>query len=268
MRAALGISQLELALRLGMSQRHIGFVELGRARPSLSLILSWTRETGGTIDERNAALVSAGYSPAFLESAPADCRQSAEIQILREMLVAHEPYPGIIFDADWTVRAMSEGGRWLCSVGMPGLLEQDGVPSSEIDMITAVTHPAGLLSKVINAAETGRALLRQLRLEQLTRPSLKARVDRFEASLTERYGAGKCARAPGDTHLKIMLDTEYGQMTFLLVQTVFGIPQNVTQKSLRSELWFPFDDATRTRMTTRGRLGLGAGKPSPKHGTR
>lgn len=269
MRVALGISQLELALRLGMSQRHIGFVELGRARPSLSLILSWTRETGGTLDERNAALVSAGYSPALLESASADCRQSAEIRTLREMLVAHEPYPGIIFDADWTVRAMSEGGRWLCSVGMPGLLEHDGVPSSEIDMITAVTHPAGLLSKVVNAAETGRALLRQLRLEQLTRPSLKARVDRFEASLTERYGTvGKCARAPGDTHLKVILDTEYGQMTFLLVQTVFGLPQNVTQKSLRSELWFPFDEATRVIMTTRGRLDLEAGKPSPKHSTR
>lgn len=265
MRVALGISQLELALRLGMSQRHIGFVELGRARPSLSLILSWTRETGGTIDERNAALVSAGYSPALLESAPAECRQSAEIRTLREMLVAHEPYPGIIFDADWTVRAMSEGGQWLCSVGMPGLLERDGVPSSEIDMITAVTHPAGLLSKVVNAAETGRALLRQLRLEQLTRPSLKARVDRFEESLTARYGvAGECARAPGDTHLKVILDTEYGRMTFLLVQTVFGLPQNVTQKSLRSELWFPFDDATRVIMTTRRRLGLAAGNQSTK----
>lgn len=87
MRKALGISQLELSLRLGMSQRHIGFVELGRARPSLSLILSWTRETGASIDERNAALVSAGYSPALLESNPISCRQPAEIRTLREMLV-------------------------------------------------------------------------------------------------------------------------------------------------------------------------------------
>lgn len=269
MRVTPGISQLELALRLGMSQRHISFVELGRARPSLSLILSWTRETGGTLDERNAALVSAGYSPAFLEPAPADCRQSAEIRTLREMLVAHEPYPGIIFDADWIVRAMSEGGQWLCSVGMPGLLQQNGVPSSEIDMITAVTHPAGLLSRVVNAAETGRALLRQLRLEELTRPSLGPRVDRFEESLNERYGAaGKCARAASDTHLKVIMDTEYGQMTFLLVQTVFGLPQNVTQQSLRSELWFPFDDATRDIVTRRERLGLGTGKQSGQHSTR
>ena len=257
MRKALGISQLELSLRLGMSQRHIGFVELGRARPSLSLILSWTRETGASIDERNAALVSAGYSPALLESNPISCRQPAEIRTLREMLVAHEPYPGIIFDADWTVRAMSEGGLWLCTVGMPGLLDPDGVPSSEIDMITAVTHPLGLLSKVVNAAETGYALLRQMRLEQLTRPSLKVRVDRFADSLRDRFGsAGESVRAAGDTHLKVILDTEYGHMTFLLVQTVFGLPQNVTQKSLRSELWFPFDAATREIMTNRGRLGL------------
>lgn len=257
MRKARGISQLELALRLGMSQRHIGFVELGRARPSLSLLLSWTRETGGTIDERNAALLSAGYSPALLDSEPADCRQSAEIRTLREMLVAHEPCPGIIFDADWTIRAMSEGGRWLCSVAMPALFDRDGVAHGELDMITAVAHPAGLLSRVVNAAEVGHALLRQLRTEQLTRPSLKPRVDVLEASLTERLGtAGEAARAPGDTHLKVMLDTECGRMTFLLVQSVFGLPQNVTQKSLRSELWFPVDDATRAIIATRARVGL------------
>jgi transcriptional regulator with XRE-family HTH domain len=259
MRKTLGISQLELALRLGMSQRHIGFVELGRSRPSLSLILNWTRETCGTIDERNAALVSAGYSPVLLASEHSDCRSSAEFRALLDMLRVHEPNPGIIFDADWIIRAMSDGGRWFCGTSMPGVFESKGTSWSDIDMIAAVAHPAGLLSKAVNAAEVGYALLRQLRLEELIRPSLKPRVDALELSLVERFGrAERLARAPGVTHLQIILDTEFGLMKFLLVQTVFGLPQNVSQNSLRSELWFPVDDATKVGMATRGRASLAA----------
>ena len=264
MRKSLGISQLELALRLGMSQRHIGFVELGRSQPSRGLILSWTRETEGTVDERNAALVSAGYSPALLESEYSDCRSSPEFQALREMLLMHEPNPALIFDADWVIRAMNEGGRWLSGITMAGFLDQGGGASSEIDMIAAVAHPAGLLSKATNAAEIGHALLTQLRTEEMTRPSLRARVDMLDASLQDRFGAEvKSQRAPGNTHLQIILNTEFGQLRFLLVQTVFGLPQNVTQKSLRSELWFPADDATRVAMATRGRARLASGRHLP-----
>jgi transcriptional regulator with XRE-family HTH domain len=258
MRIALGISQLELALRLGMSQRHIGFVELARARPSLSLILSWTRETGGSIDERNAALLSAGYSPALLEGEQSESRESPAFRALHEMLKAHEPYSGIIFDADWKIRCMSEAGFWLCGVMMPGFIKLIDQDADEIDMIACVAHPEGLLSKVVNAAEAGHVLLRQLRTEELTRPSLKPRVDHLERSLAERFGeAFHSTRSPGDTYLQLVVDTEFGRMTFLMVQTVFGLPQNVTQSSLRTELWFPADDATRVIMATRGRASLG-----------
>lgn len=34
------LSQLELALRMGVSQRHVSFVESGRAQPSRELLLS------------------------------------------------------------------------------------------------------------------------------------------------------------------------------------------------------------------------------------
>jgi transcriptional regulator with XRE-family HTH domain len=248
MRIGLGISQLELALRLGMSQRHIGFVELGRARPSMNLILNWTRETGGTIDERNAALVSAGYSPALVRSDRVD-DDSPALRALADMLAAHDPFPGIVFDADWMIKASNDGGQWLCDVAMPGFYEPSDPPPDDLDMIACVTHPGGLLSRVANAGATGYALLEQMRMEELTRPSLKQRIDAFEASIIERYGPfDRSVRSPGDTHLRVVLETDHGEMTFLLVQSVFGLPQNATQQSLRLELWFPADEATRHRM--------------------
>ncbi|WP_114953831.1 helix-turn-helix domain-containing protein [Sphingosinicella terrae] len=253
MRASARISQLELALRLGVSQRHVSFVELGRARPSRNLILSWAREAGASVDERNAALVSAGFAPAIVEFGSDPVQGSAAFRVLSDMLAAHDPFPGLIFDADWMIRAMNEAGQWLCGIAMADFLAGMDGPPSEMDMIASVAHPGGLLATVRNAAEVGFALLNQLRAEQLTRPSLRPRVDRLEESLRSRFGAQDAvhARAPGEPYLQLVADTAVGPLSFLLVQTVFGLPQNVTRESLRTELWFPVDEATRRVMTGR-----------------
>lgn len=52
-----GISQLELAGRLDVSQRHVSFLESGRALPSRGLILAWMAELGVPVSVRNAALL-------------------------------------------------------------------------------------------------------------------------------------------------------------------------------------------------------------------
>lgn len=252
MRASRGISQLELGLRLGVSQRHISFVELARANPSRSLILSWARETGATHDELSAALVSAGFTPnvlGFGNEYPCD---SPAFRALSDMLNAHDPYPGIIFDADWMIHAMSRGGQWLCEICMPEFLRTMEGPIAEMDMIAAVTHPGGLLACVENASDVGFALLHQLRTEQLTRPSLQPRIDGLEASLLDRYGACDPTqrRAPGEPYVELFANTPAGRLSFLLVQTVFGLPQNVSHASLRTELWFPTNEKTRHAMAT------------------
>lgn len=253
MRTSLGVSQMELALRLGISQRHLSFVEQGRAKPSRDLVLRWARETGASTDDRNAALLSAGFAPAFREFGADQVRETPGFKALSEMLVAHEPYPGIVFNADWMINAMTEGGQWLCGIGMAGFLESmDGAPT-QMDMIAALVHPGGMLSQVRNAPEVGFALLRQLRSEQLARPSLAERVDRLEASLLQRYGSDgiEQPRAAGDPYLRVIMDTGVGSLSFLLVQTVFGLPHSISPASLRTELWFPANEQTRRVMATR-----------------
>lgn len=257
MRIVLGVSQLEFAMRLGVSQRHVSFVELGRSNPSRPLVLRWLRETGASVDECNAALLCAGFAPAFHAFASEQVRETPAFQALSDMLVAHEPCPGIIFDADWMISAMTEGGQWLCGIGMADFLATMTGPTAQMDMIAAAAHPGGLLSKVRNAPEVGYALLRQLRAEQCARPSLEKRVDLLETSLLERYGPDctETPRAAGDPYLRVVMDTEFGTLSFLLVQSVFGLPQNVTSASLRTELWFPTDDETRQIMSARGSSG-------------
>lgn len=64
-RRARRVSQLELSLRLGVSQRHVSFVESGRARPSRDLLTRWLGELDAPLALRNAALLQAGFAPAY-----------------------------------------------------------------------------------------------------------------------------------------------------------------------------------------------------------
>ena len=107
-----------------------------------------------------------------------------------------------------------------------------------------------MLSRLRDPWVAGGALLDQLRSEQWARPTLQPRIDRYEASLVDRFGrrpdtAPRPASAP---HLNMIFDTDAGTMSFFTIQCVFALPQDVTLASLRVELWFPADEATRSIM--------------------
>jgi transcriptional regulator with XRE-family HTH domain len=59
------LSQLELSLRLGVSQRHVSFVESGRAKPSRELLLAWLQELDAPLVVRNEVMLQAGYAPVY-----------------------------------------------------------------------------------------------------------------------------------------------------------------------------------------------------------
>src|SRR5215475_8181374 len=67
-RALRRVSQLELALRVGVSQRHLSFVELGRANPSRALVLRLAAELHLSLRDQNALLLAAGYAPEYPET--------------------------------------------------------------------------------------------------------------------------------------------------------------------------------------------------------
>jgi transcriptional regulator with XRE-family HTH domain len=62
------LSQLELAVRAGTTQRHVSFIEQGRSRPGRSMVVRLAESMELTLRERNELLVAAGFAPAFPES--------------------------------------------------------------------------------------------------------------------------------------------------------------------------------------------------------
>ncbi|MCP9271572.1 helix-turn-helix domain-containing protein [Mycolicibacterium arenosum] len=247
-RNRVGLSQMRVAHDCNVSTRHLSFVETGRARPSRELIVYLARSLGATNEELNVCLLAGGFAPRHMVELAGDLHAVSDALV--EMIDRHNPYPAFVFSPDWMTVRVNAGGQWLCSVLMPDLWSAVADPRVGVDMLDALTRSDGLLSQMRNAACTGWALLRQLRMEQLTNPDLQARVDAFEASLLRRYPAFD-ADEEGDRDdptLHLDFDTVHGPVSFFTVQSVIGMPQQVTVATPRVEMWFPADQHTRQVM--------------------
>ena len=117
------LSQLELALRMGVSQRHVSFVESGRAQPSREMVLRLVERLGVPLRERNALLVAAGYAPMY-QARPLDHPDlAAARQAVDLVLKGHEPNPALAVDRHWNLVAANAIVPLLLAGVAPWLLE-------------------------------------------------------------------------------------------------------------------------------------------------
>ena len=110
-------SQMDLAFDIGISPRHLSFVELGKSRPSPELLLAIATHLGVPPRERNEWLLAAGHAPRYPHSsldAPALAQVRASLQ---ELLDAHDPCPAVAVDRCWNIQlANRAAGRLTASL--------------------------------------------------------------------------------------------------------------------------------------------------------
>lgn len=245
------VSQLELSLRLGVSQRHISFVESGRARPSRELLLAWLGELDAPLAVRNEALLQAGFAPVYSAAPLGDPALAQATDALLRLLAAHDPLPALLLDAQWNLLHLNRGGRWLAAALLPaGLL--DKAPPNLLDLMI---HPEGFTRRIVNLQEVGPAMLALLRHDAAAQPALAPRVEAFAALLRSRLGAeprpsGAPPQAPV---LTTRFATDAGELAFFSLFTTFGTPLDITLASLRVEHLFAADAATQARLAAQVR---------------
>ena len=104
-------SQLDLAGDVGVSTRHLSFVETGRSRPSPELVLAVADHLDVPLRERNALLLAAGYAPRYSQTSLDDPDMARVRTSIQRMLDAHDPYPGVVIDRQWNVLLTNRGRR-------------------------------------------------------------------------------------------------------------------------------------------------------------
>ena len=141
------ISQLELALRAGTTQRHVSYVEQGRSRPGRTMVLRLAESLELSLRERNALLLAAGYAPVFAESQLDDDALSPVRDALDRILVGHMPYPAVVVATGGQLVAANAATDVLTAGAAPELLEPP------VNVLRLVVHPDGMGPRVENLAE-------------------------------------------------------------------------------------------------------------------
>lgn len=227
-----GLSQLALGLRAGVSQRHISFIETGRARPRQDVVARVVEALEVPLRERNVLFEAAGLPARYPELALNDAAIEPFRRAIDRILAAQEPFPAFVIDRWWDVVGANRAGRRLFP------LDADA-PTNFADRFFA---PGPLREMVVNYNDVAWAVLRRLRLE-----AAGARSDDRLASLLGRAErAMQGAPPPGEpAHADLVAcpHLRWGDHVVKTMSVVarFGNTREITLDELRIELMLPQD---------------------------
>lgn len=238
------LSQLALALEANVSQRHLSFVESGRAAPSREMVLHLAAVLDVPLRERNQLLLAAGYAPAYSERPLADPALGVARRTIERLLAAHEPYPALAVDRHWNLVAANGATQMMLADVSAELLQPP------VNVLRVSLHPAGMASRIANLPQWREHLLERLdhQAEVTADPALHALAAELRTlpmpDAARRRGVVGVAADGGSLFVPLQLQLEDRMLTFFSTTTLFGTPLDVTLAELALESFFPADDAT------------------------
>jgi transcriptional regulator with XRE-family HTH domain len=245
-------SQLDLAVDVGVSPRHLSFVELGKSRPSPELLTLIADRLGVPLREQNDWLIAAGHAPRYSETSLDAAELGAVRRSIQSLLDAHEPFPAVAIDRCWTVQLYNQA-----SVRLADGISQDtrGDPTN---IFRVSLHPDGFARRTRNFDDWSAYLLRQLDvLVRRTRsPEAIALADEIAGwpDIPPRDTWSRWTPQAIDPVVPWIVEHEGVDLSFFTTMATFGTPVDITLAELTVELFFPADDLTDAHLRERAAL--------------
>lgn len=234
------ISQLELSLRTGVSQRHLSCIETGRSRAGRETLIALLDALGATLEERNQALLAAGYAPAHAERA-LDSPEMAPVRAALEQLIhADGAAPALVLDGDYNVVMANAGlARLLALLGLPA----EAMLGQPLNLLRAVFAPGGLRTRCVDEAWLCNEMWARASREAEHLPRLRVLLDELRRTLEPWAAVDASSQLPV---LAFRLRAADGRvLSFFSTITSFGTPLDITLAALKVEHLFPSDEETR-----------------------
>jgi transcriptional regulator with XRE-family HTH domain len=236
-------SQLALALEAGVSARHLGFVEVGRSRPSREMVLLLSEALGVPLRERNALLLAAGFAPLYRETGLAAPELARARQALELILAHQEPYPAVVMDRHWNVvTANQAAGRFFALFVAPA-------PGATVNVIRMMFDPARLRPFVANWEAVAESLVQRIHREALGGVPDAETSRLLEEALSypgvpARWRSADALEVAPAPYVAVQFRKGDLAMDYFSTVTTLGTPQDVTLQELRIECFFPADERT------------------------
>ncbi|WP_308267674.1 helix-turn-helix domain-containing protein [Yinghuangia soli] len=244
-RTARRVSQLELAVRAGTTQRHLSFMERGRSRPGRAMVIRIAESLELPLRERNSLLHAAGYAPVYPESRLEEPMLRPVREALDGILQGHMPYPAMVVRPYGEVVAANGALAVLTEGASPELL------AGPVNMLRLMLHPDGMAKRVVNLAQWGRHVTGNMRAHADRNPD--PRLDAFIAELEEYLPD----EAPGPDHLGFAVPLRLaradgpGELRLITTLTSFATAVDVTLAELHLEAFLPADEETAEALRAR-----------------
>lgn len=239
-RKARGVSQFDLAIAAGTSQRHVSFLESGRSKASRTMILALAEALDLPLRARNEILAAAGFAAYYPERSLAAAELAQAAAMLGRILDHHEPYPALVLDGGWNILKLNAAAARLLALLSPKAADGHGVQG--VNFLRLMCDPDGMKPHIVSWAHTGPALLARLRREAAACPG--AAAERLLRELLAKNAFPPFVGADeGPLDANIPVEFKLGDRSVRLVNTLttFGTPQDVALQELRIEMSFPAD---------------------------
>jgi transcriptional regulator with XRE-family HTH domain len=240
------LSQLDLAVRAGTTQRHVSFIESGRSAPGRSMIIRLAESLEVPIRERNQLLLAAGFAPAYPQSDLHDPGLAPVLVALERVLRGHLPYPAVVVDRHGDLVSANAGFDMITRGVDPHLL------TPPVSVPRVLLHPRGLAPSIVNLDEWAWHVIDRVQAESMRNPS-----DRLHRLVEELVNfAPPRPRQLGSHYLGFAVplhlrtgDPDDRELRLITTLTHFGTATDVTIAELRLEAFLPVDETTSAALT-------------------
>jgi transcriptional regulator with XRE-family HTH domain len=234
-----GLSQLELALAAGTSQRHLSFLESSRAAPSPPMVLALAAALNVSFRQQNTLLTAAGFAPRWREGRLGAPELAQLDRALDYILKQHEPYAAFVVDRHWNLRRANEGAARLVTFLL------GAVPEGEVNLADALCSPSVLRPFIENWQEVALHFLRGVQADAIAdgtpqSADLLARLLAYErvGELMQSAAIEELPRPLLPIHFRKGAEALH---LFTTIATL-GTPQDITVQEIRIESFFPIDE--------------------------
>jgi transcriptional regulator with XRE-family HTH domain len=236
-----GWSQLDLAHRAEISQRHLSFLELGRAAPSRDMVVRLAAALDLPLRQQNALLLAAGFAPLWRES---ELSAPELVQVRRALdyiMGQQEPFPAVAVDRHWNLLKANDGMTRLTEF-LVGPLP----PDAKVNLADALVAPDVLRPFLVNWEDVVRYFIRSVEADAADgTPESAELLDRLLAYKGVREVLKKFSFEIGASPVLPMhfRKQDVSLQLFTTIATL-GTPLDITAQELRVESFFPMNDET------------------------
>lgn len=244
-----GLSQLDLALTSQVSQRHISFLESGRAKPSREMVLQLAAVLEVPLRQQNLMLSAAGFAPIHAETDLSAPEMVSVRKALDFTLRQQEPYPAIVIDRYWNLLLSNNAATRLLTVFVdPTELQNHFYRDGRLNLMQVMFDPRGLRPFIANWEEVAEHLLQRLHREALAEGENEQSNQLLNELMNYSQVPEIWQTSNRSVQNTLLLTTHFQrdhlEWKFFSTIATLGTPNDITLQELRIECLFPADEMT------------------------